>query len=126
METPRYTIWEAVQVSLALGARALEEIRALARTPGPPGRDGKDGKDAASAVEPDTGPLVLAMLEKLRTERLDLDQRLFEARLRFDKLADDIEAKVAGLKDGEPGPQGEPGPAGRDGVGGEARGLYDP
>jgi integrin beta 3 len=40
---PRYTIWEAISVSVALGTRALEEIRALARLPGPAGKDGQDG-----------------------------------------------------------------------------------
>lgn len=37
---PKYKLWEAIEVAIALGTRALEEIRTLARTPGPPGRDG--------------------------------------------------------------------------------------
>lgn len=37
---PKYSIWEAINVSLALGAKALEEIRNLARQPGPAGKDG--------------------------------------------------------------------------------------
>jgi len=38
--TPKYTIWEGLNVAIHLGMRALEEIRALARIPGPAGRDG--------------------------------------------------------------------------------------
>jgi integrin beta 3 len=40
---PKYTPWEAINAALAVGMRALEEIRTLARTPGPAGKDGKDG-----------------------------------------------------------------------------------
>lgn len=37
---PRYSIWQAMNVAVSLGMRALEEVRALARDggkPGPPG-----------------------------------------------------------------------------------------
>jgi hypothetical protein len=37
---PKYTIWEAVNVAISASMRALEEIRTLARTPGPRGVDG--------------------------------------------------------------------------------------
>jgi len=37
---PKYTIWEGINVAIHLGMRALEEIRALARMPGPAGKDG--------------------------------------------------------------------------------------
>lgn len=37
---PRYTLWQALQTALALASRALEEVRALARVPGPPGEPG--------------------------------------------------------------------------------------
>jgi hypothetical protein len=37
---PKYTILEAVNVAVAASMRALEEIRTLARTPGPRGPDG--------------------------------------------------------------------------------------
>lgn len=37
---PSYSLWDAINTSLALGARALHEIRTLARTPGPRGADG--------------------------------------------------------------------------------------
>lgn len=40
---PKYTMWEALNAALSLGQRALEEIRTLARTPGPQGPAGKDG-----------------------------------------------------------------------------------
>lgn len=43
--TPRYTIWEGLNVAIHLGIRALEEIRALARIPGPAGRDGLSLED---------------------------------------------------------------------------------
>src|SRR6185436_14512020 len=44
---PKYNLWEAINVALTLGAKALEEIRTLARTPGPAGKDGRDGADAS-------------------------------------------------------------------------------
>lgn len=37
---PKYTIWEAISVAISTGTRALEEIRNLARIPGPRGPDG--------------------------------------------------------------------------------------
>lgn len=40
---PKYTIWEAINAALSIGQRALEEIRTLARTPGPAGKPGRDG-----------------------------------------------------------------------------------
>ncbi len=45
MTKPKYSIWEAINVALSLGAKALEEIRLLAREPGPAGKDGANGKD---------------------------------------------------------------------------------
>src|SRR5580765_5457526 len=41
---PQYTLFEAVGTCLALGRRALEEVRALARLPGPEGRRGPKGE----------------------------------------------------------------------------------
>lgn len=49
---PQYTFWDACNAALALSLQAIDEIRTLARLPGPagkdgaPGRDGSDGKDA--------------------------------------------------------------------------------
>lgn len=37
--TPKYTMWDGITTALDLGKRALEEIRTLARTPGPAGKD---------------------------------------------------------------------------------------
>jgi hypothetical protein len=40
---PQYTLNEAIGVCLAMCQRALTEVRALARIPGPPGPEGKAG-----------------------------------------------------------------------------------
>jgi hypothetical protein len=37
---PKYSIWEAINAALRAGTKALEEVRTLARQPGPPGKDG--------------------------------------------------------------------------------------
>lgn len=42
---PRYSWGEALQVAIALSTRALDEVRALARLPGPRGADGPPGRD---------------------------------------------------------------------------------
>src|SRR5262245_66324399 len=49
---PQYTINEAIGTSLAMGHRALAEVRALSRVPGPPGETGPEGKRGAKG---DTG-----------------------------------------------------------------------
>ena len=41
---PQYTLTEAIGVCLAMGQRALAEVRALARMPGPAGETGPEGK----------------------------------------------------------------------------------
>ena len=41
---PQYTLIEALGVCLAMCQRALAEVRALARIPGPPGETGPEGK----------------------------------------------------------------------------------
>jgi collagen type III alpha len=41
---PQYTFFEAIGTAIALGQRALGEVRALARMPGPPGETGPEGK----------------------------------------------------------------------------------
>lgn len=43
---PHYTLWQALAAALATAMKALEEVRALRREPGPPGEQGKPGKDA--------------------------------------------------------------------------------
>ncbi len=41
---PSYTIWQAISAALALATRALNEVRALARMPGPTGEKGEKGE----------------------------------------------------------------------------------
>jgi collagen type III alpha len=41
---PQYSWNEAIGTAIALGQRALAEVRALARMPGPPGETGPEGK----------------------------------------------------------------------------------
>lgn len=41
---PQYTPWDVLRVCLALAHRAVAEVRALARIPGPPGDPGPEGK----------------------------------------------------------------------------------
>lgn len=41
---PRYTLTEALSVCLAMCHRALTEVRALSRMPGPPGETGPEGQ----------------------------------------------------------------------------------
>ena len=92
---------------------------------------GKRMADLAAAIEGTEQKL----LDRLREERLELDEHLFAARKRYDQLSTNLEERLASLKDGEPGPpgaDGEPGPAGEpgrdgaDGITGEPRGKYDP
>lgn len=42
---PQYTLWECMFACLTASRRALEEVRALARIPGPAGKDGVNGVD---------------------------------------------------------------------------------
>ena len=42
---PSYTIWQAIAAALSLAERAINEVRALARMPGPQGPQGERGKD---------------------------------------------------------------------------------
>lgn len=44
-EQPRYTLWQAMHAAVQLSLRAIEEVRALARQPGPPGPAGEPGRD---------------------------------------------------------------------------------
>lgn len=57
---PNYTVWQAVSAALAASLRALDEIRALSRLPGPPGERGLPGRDGfvpkeMSITSPDGG-----------------------------------------------------------------------
>ena len=82
---PQYTLNEAIGVCLALCQRALTEVRALARLPGPPGEVGPEGKRGQPGEKGEKG----------------------EKGERGEKGS----AGPAGLdgKDGERGPKGEPG-----------------
>src|SRR5262245_29207772 len=53
--SPQYTLNETIGVSLALGQRALAEVRMLARMPGPPGEAGPEGKRGAKGEPGDRG-----------------------------------------------------------------------
>ena len=44
LPAPQYTLNDAIGVCLAMCQRALAEVRALARMPGPPGETGREGK----------------------------------------------------------------------------------
>ena len=59
---PTYTLWQCVGTALALSRRAIEEIRALSRLPGPPGepgpvgRQGPVGPDGSRGIAGAQGP----------------------------------------------------------------------
>jgi integrin beta 3 len=125
-----------VEIDAHKAAALLEVTQALAAVkdgePGMPGEKGMPGErgekgDKGDPGEPAPDPtedIVAAALEKVREDRLELDEKLFAATRRFERLSTELEERLANIKDGEPGPQGEPGPAGRDFTG-EARGKYD-
>jgi integrin beta 3 len=52
---PQYTLTEAMGVCLAMCHRALAEVRALARMPGPPGETGPEGKRGLHGERGDKG-----------------------------------------------------------------------
>jgi integrin beta 3 len=54
LPSPKYSLWECMAAALALATRALEEVRALARIPGPQGKQGIPGRDGLGfdAIEP--------------------------------------------------------------------------
>lgn len=91
--------------------------------PGLPGERGDKGDPGEPGATPElTDELTLAVLEKVREDRLELDEKLFAATRRFERLSAELEERLASVREGPPGPQGEPG---RDGVTGEARGQFD-
>ena len=83
--SPQYTLHEAIGVCLSMCQRALTEVRALARMPGPPGETGPEGKRGAKG---DTGE---------KGERGEVG-----------KIGPAGPAGIDG-KDGERGAKGEPG-----------------
>ena len=48
---PQYSIWQALSTAITLSMRAIEEIRALAREPGPQGEKGDPGRDGFSLAD---------------------------------------------------------------------------
>jgi len=83
--SPQYTFNEAIGVCLAMGQRALAEVRALSRMPGPPGETGSEGKRGLQGEKGEKGE---------KGERGELGKQ-----------------GPTGIdgKDGERGPKGEPG-----------------
>lgn len=53
-QTPKYNFWEAIRAALAVGMTALQEVRTLARQPGPKGNDGL-GFDDMDLVDTERG-----------------------------------------------------------------------
>ncbi len=49
--TPKYTYWEGLNIAIELAMQCIDEVRALARLPGPAGKDGTDGKDGANGKD---------------------------------------------------------------------------
>ncbi len=86
---PQYTLVEGLATCLALARRALDEVRALARLPGPPGQEGKRGPTGESGARGEPGKQGPAGL-----------------------------AGAPGEPGGQ-GPQGQPGERGQRGPGGE-------
>jgi hypothetical protein len=71
---PSYSFWQVLRVAINLALRAIEEVRALSRQPGPEGPRGKDG-------EPGKLEAVRAWREGLHEERevVTRDGRTFQA-----------------------------------------------
>ena len=53
---PQYTVWQAVAVAMAAAKRALEEVRALSRVPGPQGEIGPEGRRGLRGDKGEPGP----------------------------------------------------------------------
>jgi hypothetical protein len=71
---PRYNFWQVARVAINTSLRAIDEVRALSRQPGPEGPRGKDG-------EPGKLEAVRAWREGLHEERevVTRDGRTFQA-----------------------------------------------
>jgi hypothetical protein len=54
---PQYTIFEGLSTCLAMARRALEEVRALARIPGPEGKRGETGEKGERGERGDPGKI---------------------------------------------------------------------
>jgi hypothetical protein len=74
---PQYTLTEALGVCLAMCQRALSEVRALARLPGPPGPPGPSGLDGRDGLQgpkgdPGRNATDLTLIEKMVEQRVAL------------------------------------------------------
>lgn len=49
--SPQYTLWQCIGTALALSRRAVEEVRALSREPGPEGKPGRPGEKGEEGPE---------------------------------------------------------------------------
>lgn len=113
---PQYTLTEAVSVCLAMCRRALDEVRAVARLPGPPGQEGKrglKGDRGESGLRGEPGKQGPAGTAGAPGEpgSLGIPGPAGERGQRGDM--------------GESGPSGPPGPVGPSAYPGRACGLYD-
>lgn len=57
LPAPRYSMWQAISTALAIGQRAMEEVRALSREPGPQGEPGERGRDGLRGEQGPAGKL---------------------------------------------------------------------
>jgi Collagen triple helix repeat (20 copies) len=57
LPSPQYTLHEALAAALALAQRALAEVRALSRLPGPAGDAGPEGKQGPPGPQGERGEL---------------------------------------------------------------------
>lgn len=53
---PQYTLWQCMSVAIAVARRALEEVRALSRLPGPKGEVGARGPKGEAGPQGPPGP----------------------------------------------------------------------
>lgn len=91
---PDYTLWDCVSVTMAMARRALDEVRALSRMPGPKGDPGLKGDKGEPGKSGEDAKVDMAEVERLIEEA--------------------VERKAASFTP-TPGPRGDPGKDGRDG-----------
>ncbi len=108
---PQYTIWQAISASLAASLRALDEVRALSRLPGPQGERGEAGPDGRSVktASIEDGSLVLEFTDGHK-----------EVVGNVIGPPGKDGASIKGER-GEPGKDGKRGPSGKDGTPGASQ-----
>ena len=139
LPAPRYSLWQAISTSLAVGLRAIEEVRAISRErgekgePGARGPEGPQGVAGASAEKGDPGdpvyPGVARGLWNADESYRAMDVVAFngaEWRAVYDNPGplpgDGWKQGAKGVK-GKPGERGEKGDRGPPGP--EGRGIAD-